>query len=175
MHIIYYERNNVLFVEVNLKHILDNVDLNIVNVLEKKGRTSFAKLSEEVGISKSPCWARVQTLQKVGVIRGYHADVCTRALGLQIKAMIHVTVKFSESSAFEKSVLMHPNVVKCSAVTGDYDYVVDVISQDIESFDKLLRQELSSLPGVERFSTSVVTREVKNPNEVSLASLMSKS
>lgn len=155
-----------------MKHQFDRVDFQIVKALEEDGRTSFAKLAEDIGMSKSPCWTRVQALQNEGVIKGYHAELNPQLLGLQIKAMIYVTVEFAKSDEFEGAVMQHPNVLKCAAVTGDFDYVLEIISTEMQSFDQLLRKDLSRLPGVERFSTSVITREVKQPVDASLASLI---
>ena len=64
--------------------------------------------------------------------------------------------------AFEQAILAHSNVRSCHAVTGEFDYVIEILSKDIQAFDSLLRDELSQLPGVTRFNTSLSTRVIKD-------------
>ncbi len=144
------------------KQILDKNSVKIINALEKDGRMSFSNLGEVLGISKTPCWNKVQQLQSAGVIEGYSAQLNTKALGLSIRALVHVVVDFEHYQAFEKAIIEHASVRSCHAVTGDSDYVLEILACDIEAFDELLRAQLSRLPGVQRFNTSISTRMVKN-------------
>lgn len=144
------------------KQVLDKNSIKIINALEKDGRMSFANLGEVLGISKTPCWNKVQQLQSAGVIEGYSAQLNTKALGLSIRALVHVVVDFEHYQAFEKAIIEHASVRSCHAVTGDSDYVLEILASDIEAFDELLRAQLSRLPGVQRFNTSISTRMVKN-------------
>jgi Lrp/AsnC family leucine-responsive transcriptional regulator len=144
------------------KQALDKNSIKIINALEKDGRMSFANLGEVLGISKTPCWNKVQQLQSTGVIEGYSAQLNTKALGLSIRALVHVVVDFEHYQAFEKAIIEHASVRSCHAVTGDSDYVLEILASDIEAFDELLRAQLSRLPGVQRFNTSISTRMVKN-------------
>ena len=144
------------------KQVLDKNSVKIINALEKDGRMSFSNLGEVLGISKTPCWNKVQQLQSAGVIEGYSAQLNTKALGLSIRALVHVVVDFEHYQAFEKAIIEHASVRSCHAVTGDSDYVLEILASDIEAFDELLRAQLSRLPGVQRFNTSISTRMVKN-------------
>ncbi|ABG38939.1 transcriptional regulator, AsnC family [Paraglaciecola sp. T6c] len=144
------------------KQVLDKSSIKIINALEKDGRMSFANLGDTLGISKTPCWNKVQQLQSAGVIEGYSAQLNTKALGLSIRALVHVVVDFEHYQAFEKAIIEHASVRSCHAVTGDSDYVLEILATDIEAFDELLRAQLSRLPGVQRFNTSISTRMVKN-------------
>lgn len=140
---------------------LDKVDKSIVNALEKDGRISFAALGEKVGLSKTPCWNRVKELSTDGIIEGFSANLHPPALGLHVRALVHVVVDFDHYLAFENAILNHASVRSCHAVTGDFDYVLEILASDINSFDHLLRVELSQIPGVQRFNTSISTRMVK--------------
>lgn len=141
--------------------MLDSLDLKIVAELEKDGRVSFSALGESVGLSKTPCWNRVRTLAENGVIQGYSADIDPLALGLTIRALVHVVVDFEHYKAFEQAILQHNSVRSCQAVTGEFDYVLEILASDIGAFDHLLRADLSRLPGVQRFNTAISTRMVK--------------
>lgn len=150
------------------KQRLDNITRNLVSHLEQDGRLSFAALGEFVGLSKTPCWNRVQELQQSGVIQGYSANIDPKALGLSIRALVHVVVNFEHYRAFEQAILAHSAVRSCHAVTGDFDYVLEILATNIDTFDQLLRANLSRLPGVQRFNTAISTRMVKNAGPYSL-------
>ncbi|GAC33750.1 Lrp/AsnC family transcriptional regulator [Paraglaciecola polaris] len=143
-------------------HMLDKNAQKIVTALEQDARMSFAALGDEIGMSKTPCWNKVQQLQASGVIEGYSAQLNPKALGLTIRALVHVVVDFEHYQAFEQAINAHKAVRSCHAVTGDSDYVLEILASDIEAFDELLRAQLSRLPGVQRFNTAISTRMVKN-------------
>ncbi|GAB5381402.1 MAG: Lrp/AsnC ligand binding domain-containing protein [Aliiglaciecola sp.] len=140
---------------------MDNNDKKIIAALEVDGRMSFALLGEKVGVSKTPCWNRVKNLQDNGVICGYSALIDPTAIGLNIRALVHVVVDFGQYQAFEKGINQHCAIRSCHAVTGEFDYVLEILARDVDHFDQLLRGELSRLPGVMRFNTSISTRMVK--------------
>lgn len=140
---------------------MDNKDLQIVHRLEQEGRLSFATLGESIGLSKTPCWNRVQSLQQQNVILGFHANVNPAALGLNIRALVHVVIDFEQHQRFEDAICQHPSIRSCHAVTGEFDYVLEILAKDVNDFDQLLRVNLSRLPGVMRFNTSISTRMVK--------------
>jgi Lrp/AsnC family leucine-responsive transcriptional regulator len=141
---------------------LTSQDKHILSLLEQSGRMSFSELAQQVGLSKTPCWNRVKALQKSGVIKGYTAQLHSEKLGLEIRAFVHVIVNFDQSGQFERAVNSHQNILRCEAVTGDFDYLLEVVAANMQRLDVLLRQELSKLPGIARFSTSISTREVKH-------------
>ena len=146
----------------NKERNLDDIDIRILSALEKDGRMSFSALGENIGLSKTPCWNRVKELSDNNVILGYSANLNPAAIGLNIRALVHVVVDFDHYQAFERAILEHSAVRSCHAVTGEFDYVLEILSQDIDTFDTLLRAELSQIPGVQRFNTSISTRMVKS-------------
>lgn len=147
--------------------MLDTIDKTIIAILEDEGRVSFASLAEKVGLSKTPCWNRVRELEAKGVISGYHTQVEPEALGLHIRALVNVVVDFETYEEFEAAILAHDAVRACYAVTGEYDYVLEVLAGDMAAFDTLLRDGLSRLPGVQRFNTSIATRMIKTASSYS--------
>lgn len=139
----------------------DRVDQAILSELERDGRASFADLAERVGLSKSPCWSRVQALESDGVITGYRALVDPPSVGLTTSAFVRVVVGFAHHSAFEQAVMRHPKVLSCHATIGETDYLLHVLAMDMAALDDFLRQELWRLPGVERFVTMIAMRAIK--------------
>lgn len=142
---------------------ISGLDKRIIGQLEEDGRLSFTALSDKVGISKTPCWSRVKSLEDNSVILGYSARLDPTKLGLALRAMVRVVVNFHEHEAFEAAVLAHPNIYQCHSTTGDFDYVLDVLASDVGALDHLLKRDLSQLPGVQRFNSSISTRMVKAP------------
>lgn len=140
---------------------MDKIDKMILSELEGDARISFADLALKVGLSKTPCWNRVKELELKGVIRAYTARIDPYSIGLEIQAVVQLVLNFGQAKAFEESVIKHEKILHCFAVTGDYDYVLHVIAKNIPDLDEFLRKELSQFSGVERFSTAISTRSIK--------------
>jgi Lrp/AsnC family leucine-responsive transcriptional regulator len=136
-------------------------DHRILAALEKDARLSFSELGSEVGLSKTPSWARVRDLERRGLISGYHANISSAGMGLEIHAFVHVTIRSVASDAFEAAVKAHPAVLECYTTAGDADYALHVLVASASSLDALLRFELSRLPGVESVSTTVALKTIK--------------
>lgn len=148
--------------------VLNPLDQKIVAALEADARLSFAALADQVGLSKTPCWKRVKALEESGAIRGYRTLLDPAQLGFGVEAFVQVSIDFELFEAFETAVRLHPLIWRCHATTGEADYLLHVIAADMAGLDRLLRQELSRLPGVKRTVTSMSTREIKS--DTSLAS-----
>jgi len=149
--------------------LMDKIDRALIRHLEHEGRLSFADLSERAGLSKAACWKRVQTLEAQGVIRGYRAELDAASLGLGALAFVQVTVAFERHEAFEQAAAAHPAVLACHATVGATDYLLQVIMPDMAALDDFLRQSLWRLPGVERFSTTLAMRTIKDAGRLSVA------
>lgn len=141
--------------------ILSRVDLAILRILEADARISFAALAERVGLSKSPCWTRVQALEKQGVITGYRARIDAKAVGKGLTVYALATVDFARAEAFEAAVLRHPAIIECHSTAGAGDYLLRIVAADVADLDHLLRKELSLLPGVQRYTTTVCMKAIK--------------
>jgi Lrp/AsnC family leucine-responsive transcriptional regulator len=140
---------------------LNRIDLSILRILEADARISFAALAERVGLSKSPCWSRVQALEKQGVIAGYRARIDARAVGKGLTVFALATVEFGQAEDLEGAVLRHPAVTDCHSTAGAGDYLLRIVAADVEDLDHLLRKELSRLPGVQRYTTTVCMKAIK--------------
>lgn len=138
----------------------------LLRALENDARLSFAELGEKVGLSKTPCWSRVQELEKLGVIKGYRAEIDPAALGLQIHAFVQATIDSAKHLEFEAAINRHPSVVQCFATAGDGDYLLQVLVPGIADLDILLRTEISRLPGVQRISTTVCVKTIKHRTSI---------
>jgi Lrp/AsnC family transcriptional regulator, leucine-responsive regulatory protein len=151
---------------------MDKTDRMILEVLEIDGRQTFAAVAERVSLSKTPCWARVQTLERSGAIKGYRAIVDPYALGLTLTAFVEVTIEFGMRAAFERAVSMHPAIIECYTTAGEADYLLQIMTSDVERLDRLLREELSRIPGVQRTATTICLKRIKDNGPVTQAATL---
>ena len=148
---------------------VDKIDWSILEALEEDGRQSFAAVAERAGVSKTPCWSRVHALEQAGTITGYRAVIDPYAVGLKLTAFIGVTIAFGAREAFERAVAAHPAILECYTTAGAADYLLHVITSDVERLDGLLREELCRLPGVQRSDTTVCLKRIKGNGAIALA------
>ncbi len=150
---------------------LDALDKSILHELQVDGRMSNADLAEKVGLSQSACLRRVRALEDHGVIEQYAALVSQGAAGLLQNVFVQITLKSQEShdlEVFEAKVQEHPQVMECYLMTGASDYMIRVIVADAADYEKLHRQFLTCLPGVDRVVSSFALRTVRKKTEVPL-------
>jgi Lrp/AsnC family transcriptional regulator, regulator of ectoine-degradation genes len=149
----------------NMKPIeLDSADVRILCALQHHGQLSKSKLAELVGLSATPCWARLTRLKKAGLIRGYHADIAlARIVGLA-KVVVTVSLRShrkSDFDRFEKFILQCPEVTDCVSTGGGMDYVMTVVTTSLSAFQTLMEGMLVAELGIDRYMTYIVTREIK--------------
>lgn len=143
---------------------LDSRDLEILRQLARNGRISKAELAKRVNLSPSPCWERLKRLEDAGVIEGYHADISLRTIASHIVVFVVAELESHQAetfAAFEHAVSSHDEIVSCWALGGGFDYLLQVITRDIESYQSLIDGLLEKDLGLARYYTYVVTKPVK--------------
>lgn len=150
---------------------LDRTDLAILAALQREGRLANAELAERVNLSASACLRRVQRLERAGVIAGYRAQLEPAALGLGLVAFVRVQLEkhgSTSTEAFAEAVRSWDEVVACYALTGDMDYLLHVVVQDLDHFSRFLLDRLLNATGVADVNSSFVLRTVKPPGGLPL-------
>ena len=150
---------------VNLQ--LDSIDRRILSVLQKEGRTSNADLAENINLSPSACHRRVQRLHSIGVIKNYVALLNNRLVGLPTTVFVEITLSGQADEvldAFEREVLLIPNVLECHLMAGTADYMLKVVAGDTDDFARIHRQYLVRLPHVSKMQSSFALRTVFKTN-----------
>ena len=143
---------------------LDRIDLLLLAELQRDGRIPNAELAERVHLSASACLRRVQRLERDGVIAGYRAELDPEHLGLGLHAFVRVQLRQHDPQtveAFARSVNEWDEVVACNALTGDMDYLLQVMVRDLDHFSRFLLDRLLGQAGVEDVNSSFVLRTVK--------------
>ncbi len=153
---------------------LDMFDLRILRELQEDGRLTNAELSERIGLSPSPCLRRTRRLEEEGLIASYQARLDAGRLGLGVLAFIQVHLERQVDEAareFEAAVLALPQVIACYSVTGDSDYLLHVVCEDLDGFAHFAHDILMGLPGVRGVRSSLALKRVKESGRLPLAHL----
>ncbi|WP_417669213.1 Lrp/AsnC family transcriptional regulator [Roseibium sp.] len=143
---------------------LDDRDLEILKVLATEARISTAQLARRINLSASPCWKRLERLEKAGIIEGYRADIRLKKLAPHVSVFVTVELKqhrTEDFQAFERAVRDIDEITSCWALGGGLDYLMLVTTRDIDAYQSLMDELLDQGLGVERYFTYVVTKQVK--------------
>ncbi|MDE0005144.1 MAG: Lrp/AsnC family transcriptional regulator [Rhodospirillaceae bacterium] len=145
------------------KYTLDAIDLRILAELQPDARLSIAKLADRVALTPTPCGRRVRLLERAGYIGGYVTLLDQRAIGLPVNAFVEVRLtreRQEEVRAFESSVRSYPEVMECWAMSGGYDYLLRVVTADLQAYNRFMRDKLLSLPSVSQVETGFGLEQV---------------
>lgn len=143
---------------------IDATDRAILRELQNDGRLSNAKLSEQLALSETPCWRRLKRLEAEGFIQGYQANLNRTKLGFGVVAFVQVTLGNHAGEIplrFEELVADMPEILSCHNVTGDCDYMMQVVAEDLEAYGAFVRDRLRNLPGVASLQSNLSLQEVK--------------
>ncbi len=146
-------------------HKLDPIDRMILAELQADGRMTNVELAKRVGISAPPCLRRVRTLEEMGLIRGYHADVDARALGFEVQvfAMVGLVSQAEvDLVAFEEKCRDWSLVRECHMLNGEVDFILKCVAPDLSTFQSFLTEKLLTTPNVGSVKTSLVIRGAKD-------------
>lgn len=151
--------------QVKLMSNLDPIDHKILKTISGEARITITELAQRVGLSKTPCKARLKRLENEGYILGYRALI--DPIKLSLDQIAFVEVKLSDTRerallAFNKQVQALPEVEQCHMIAGGFDYLLKVRTRSIEDYRRLLGETLSALPNVAHTSTYVVMEAVKD-------------
>ena len=154
---------------------LDTVDRRILRALQSDGRVTYDVLAAQVGLSSSATLRRVKRLEESGVISGYVALVRAERVGLKLTAYLNVrlekhteTHKRNPMDLFRAAVQAWPEVVECAALTGEMDFLLRVVVEDMAHYSRFIMETLLKHPSVQDCKTSFVLDRVKATTAVPL-------
>jgi Lrp/AsnC family leucine-responsive transcriptional regulator len=130
---------------------LDDIDRRILAALQRDGRLSIVDLAGQVGLSATPCLRRVKRLEQSGVITGYAAIVDPAATGRSLHAFVQVNLDSHTEdtvTAFQRAIMARPEVVACYPISGEFDYLLQVMVPDLEAYGEFALKALLRMPGV---------------------------
>lgn len=146
------------------KHELDAYDRRILEALQKNGRLTNVELAEQIGLSPSPCLRRVRMLEESGVIQGYEARLAPDEVGLGLTVFVGVKVERHherDAEQFRKEVSALPEVIAAHLVSGESDFLLQVVVPDLRGYERFLLGTLLKLTGVKDIRSNFAIQTVK--------------
>lgn len=143
---------------------LDATDRRILRVLQAQGRISNLELAQAVHLSPAQANRRHRRLEGLGLIQRYETRLDANALGLSVRAFVHVTMAPAHAQsllAFRQCIADLDAVLECHAVSGDFDYVLKVVAVDLKALSELIMGTIMALPGVQSVRSTVCLDELK--------------
>ena len=144
--------------------MIEPKDRKILAELQRDSRLTMQELGERTGMSSSACWRRVKSLEEAGIIARYAVIADTRKAGFDFSAIVNVSLARHEQknvARFVKEVLRHPEVLECYATSGEADFHLRVVAEDIDAYNSFLDDFIFRLPGVSLVRSNVVLKEIK--------------
>ncbi len=143
---------------------LSATDIKILTLLQQDASLTAAEIAERVNLSVSPCWRRINRLEKEGVIEKEVALLSAEKLGMGLVIFARISLSQNDEASlhtFEERVRQFPEVVECYTVTGAADYFLKIITRDIKRYDQFLRRHLLQIPQVRDVNSNVAVTQVK--------------
>ena len=151
---------------------LDRIDRHILHDLQTDGRITNVELARRAGISAPPCLRRVRALEEGGYIRGYHADLEPKALGFNVTVFAQVGLSSQaepDLEAFEDLVRQWPNVRECHMLAGETDFLLKIVAEDWDAYQRFLTTTLTAAPNVSHVKSALSIRATKSEPGVPIA------
>jgi len=157
-----------------LKSDLDAIDRCILEALQRNGRLANVDLAADAGLSPSPCLRRVKILEEQGVIEGYRAVLDRNRVGLGVTVFVGINLQRhtdEDATAFTDAIARIPEVVTCHIVSGESDFLLEVVAPDLSAYSDLVLTKLLKLPGIKDVRSNFSMKTVKSPAPLPLGHL----
>ena len=149
-------------------------DRRILSCLQRDARVSNLRLASHVGMSAGSCARRVRALERDGVIRRYVALVDPKAVGFGVTVFVELSLNLQREAlleAFEEAIIGRPDVLECYLMTGDADYMLRVVTTDVQGYERFLKTSLTRIDGVARIKSSFALKRLKYSTALPLDSV----
>ncbi|MBI1236838.1 MAG: winged helix-turn-helix transcriptional regulator [Alphaproteobacteria bacterium] len=150
---------------------LDDIDIKILDCMQDDASLSVAEIAEKVGLTASPCWRRIRNLEADGVIRKRMAILEDREVGLDFQAVVMVKIApptRNNHAKFMNAVQSIPEIVEALTISGEYDYLLRVMTPDMTSYNNFIGNRLLPIDVIGANSSAVILKKVKMFNGVPL-------
>lgn len=150
---------------------MDKIDKQILNLLQENAKLNSKEIGDIIGLSQSPTYERIKKLEKSGLIEGYYISVNRKMIGKSLVVFCELSLMSHSVNAikqFEKRIQQIESVMECHHLAGSKDYLLKIIVADIESYQKVLSEQLASIPNVSQINSSFVLNEIKNSTSFEL-------
>ena len=144
---------------------LDDAERRILRVLQEDASLPTAAVADRVGLSPSPCWRRIDRMERDGIIRKRVALLDRRAIGLNAHVFAQVRLNAhgrAHLDDFAEAIRAFPEVLECYVLMGPVDFLMRVVAEDIEAYERFFFDKLSRVPGVQEVVSTVALSEIKS-------------
>lgn len=152
---------------------LDDIDVRILEELQRDSCLTNVELASRVNLSPSPCLARVRALESRGFIKQRVTLLNAEHLGLNVNVFIQISLDKQVREAldtFERAIRCLPNVMECYLMSGDADYLIRVVVKDVQALERLIVDELTRIPAVSNIRSSFALKQVLYSTALPVAS-----
>lgn len=150
---------------------LDKFDIAILRILQEDARATNVEIAERVNLSPSPCLRRIRNLEKSGILKGYRADIDRKEAGLGLTVFVEIKVdrhSLQNAISQQEALLGIPEVVSCFLISGNADFLAEVVVEDLAAYERLLTGTLLTLPGVSDIRSNFAIRTIKTGGPLKL-------
>jgi Lrp/AsnC family leucine-responsive transcriptional regulator len=136
---------------VGYRERLDDVDLHILRLLQQDGRMTNADLARTVGLSPPSVLQRVRKLEETGVIRGYATILDQEKMGFGLTVLAQISLALHQEAPierFRRAIADIPEVLECYHVSGEFDFLLKIVVEDMKGYEALVRNKLSKIKGL---------------------------
>lgn len=152
---------------------IDDIDCQLLELLQRNGRATVKELSQQLGLSSTPVFERIKKLEKSGVIDHYAAMLNTDKLGKKLYAFAHISLKDHSKElveAFTQQIIKIPQVLECHYVTGDTDFILKILLNDMEKYRQFMMNQLFDMSNIAKVESFLSLSVSKNTNYIKLQS-----
>lgn len=144
---------------------MDKIDRKLLRLIQADGGMSQQALSEAAGLSVASCWRRLKALEAQGVLGPLVRLVDPQQVGLTLHAICQVRVRSHDQdsrAAFEAFVAQRPEILQCFSMSGDWDYLLHIITPDMAAYEALLMHALLTHPAVASSTSHFALKRIKH-------------
>lgn len=144
---------------------IDEADRKILRVIQERPEITMRDLGEATGLSHSPCWRRLQRLQDAGIVSEKRYIVDPEAAGFEILVFCFLRIvehRREKLSAFEDAVARVPEILQCYSLSGEHDYLLQVVARSVRDYEATVKNALTELPNVQSINTSFTLKKIKD-------------
>lgn len=148
---------------------IDELDRKILRLLQSDANLSATAIGERVGLSQSPCWRRIQKLKESGLIKEQGLVIDRKKLGFDTMVFAHVKLTAhgrSKVAEFGETIQQFPEVMECHLLLGHVDFLLRIVTPDLEAYERFFFERLSQLPDVQEVTSSIALTEIKHTTEL---------
>jgi DNA-binding Lrp family transcriptional regulator len=153
---------------------LDDTDKNLLRLLQRNSNQTVKALAAQLGKSTTPIFERIKKLEKEGIIEGYSARINAKKIGLKQIVFIAISLQGHTRSYLEKFVKEinnFPEVIECHRVSGNFDYLLKLVVEDIEAYETFIVSKLTLLPYIGNVQSHITLSTSKQTQELDLSFL----